>query len=214
MEIHDTLSSRGVNKSGHFTCFFEAGFLSGVMENIIHKKADFKEIQCRAKGDKACNIASFQMLEPGEEIKIEGMTIPVSNPKNYSSENIKMMTSLAAHAITTVESVLIFESTKKQALVDHLTGIFNHRFFQQTIRTEMSRACRFKTPLSLLMCDIDNFKMFNDKFSHMAGDEILKKVAETFVSSIRSIDYVTRYGGDESAIILPQTNLEGALVAA
>lgn len=212
IEIHDSLSSKGVKHSNHQTCFFEAGFLSGVIENMIGRKVDIKEIQCRSKGDHKYCV--FQMLELGEEIKIEGVTIPVVNLKNYSSENVKMLTSLAAHAIAAIENALIFETTKKYALVDHLTGVFNHRFFQQTIRSEMSRAYRFGTPLSLLMCDIDNFKMFNDKFSHMVGDEILKKVAGILAGSLRTIDYVTRYGGDEFAIILPQTNLEGAGVAA
>ena len=125
-----------------------------------------------------------------------------------------MLTSLAAHSIAAIENALIFETTKKHALVDLLTGVYNHRFFQQTIRTEISRAYRFGTPLALLMCDIDNFKTFNDKFSHLVGDEVLKKVAGILAGSLRAIDYVTRYGGDEFAIILPQTNLEGALVAA
>jgi diguanylate cyclase (GGDEF)-like protein len=212
IEIHDSLSSKGIKESGQHICFFEAGFLSGVVENILGRKVDFREVECRSQGEHKYCV--FKMLQPGEEIKIEGVTIPLVNVEHYSSENVKMLTSLAAHSIAAIENTLIFETTKKQALVDHLTGVFNHRFFQQTIRTEMSRAHRFKAPLSLLMCDIDNFKMFNDKFSHMTGDEVLRKVAETLVSSVRSIDYVTRYGGDEFAIILPQTNLKGAKIVA
>jgi diguanylate cyclase (GGDEF)-like protein len=212
IEIKNTFSSGGVKKAHQSLCYFEAGFLSGAVENIIGKKVDFKENHCDAQGKR--DSCMFQMLQPGEEIKIEGVTIPLLKLKNYSAENVKMLTSLAAHSIAAIENALIFETTKKNALVDDLTGVFNHRFFQQTIRIEMSRSFRHGHPIALLMCDVDNFKTFNDKYSHMVGDEVLKKIAQVLLNSVRIVDYVTRYGGDEFAIILPQTNLEGALVVA
>ena len=79
IEIHDSLSSKGVKQSDHPICFFEAGFLGGVLENILNRKVDFKEIQCRSNGKHKYCV--FQMLEPGEEIKIEGVTVPVLNPQ-------------------------------------------------------------------------------------------------------------------------------------
>jgi len=212
LEIIDSLSSRDIETKGSNVCFFEAGFLGGVVENILGRKADFKETQCRAHhgGDRCV----FKMLKTGEEYKIEGVTIPLLKMKGYSPENVKMLTSLAAHSIAAIENALIFETTRKQSLIDGLTEVYNHRFFQQTIRTELKRAQRHNEPISLIMCDLDKFKEYNDNYSHLIGDDALKKVARILIGSVREIDYVARYGGDEFGIILPKANYDGALIVA
>ena len=212
LEIIDGLSSRDVETKDSNVCFFEAGFLGGVAENILGRKVDFREVQCRAHhgGDRCV----FKMLKTGEEYRIEGVTIPLLKMKGYSPENVKMLTSLAAHSIAAIENALIFETTRKQSLIDGLTEVYNHRFFQQTIRTELKRAQRHNEHVSLIMCDLDKFKEYNDNYSHLIGDDVLKKVACILIGSIRDIDYVARYGGDEFGIILPKTNYDGALIVA
>ena len=212
LEIIDGLSSRDVETKDSNVCFFEAGFLGGVAENILGRKVDFREVQCRAHhgGDRCV----FKMLKTGEEYRIEGVTIPLLKMKGYSPENVKMLTSLAAHSIAAIENALIFETTRKQSLIDGLTEVYNHRFFQQTIRTELKRAQRHNEHVSLIMCDLDKFKEYNDNYSHLIGDDVLKKVARILIGSIRDIDYVARYGGDEFGIILPKTNYDGALIVA
>ena len=212
LEIIDGLSSRDVETKDSNVCFFEAGFLGGVAENILGRKVDFREVQCRAHhgGDRCV----FKMLKTGEEYRIEGVTIPLLKMKGYSPENVKMLTSLAAHSIAAIENALVFETTRKQSLIDGLTEVYNHRFFQQTIRTELKRAQRHNEHVSLVMCDLDKFKEYNDNYSHLIGDDVLKKVARILIGSIRDIDYVARYGGDEFGIILPKTNYDGALIVA
>ena len=100
------------------------------------------------------------------------------------------------------------------SMTDGLTGCHNRRAFQMRLADERERALRYKTPLSLLMIDVDHFKQFNDTFGHVAGDEVLAKVADTMSKALRTNDYVARYGGEEFALILPNTGTEGAYVVA
>ena len=101
------------------------------------------------------------------------------------------------------------------SLADPLTGIGNRRRFDQILESEWGRAIRSGQPLALVLLDIDHFKEFNDKYGHPEGDECLKMVATKISDSlVRSGDSVSRYGGDEFAVILPGTDLEGAMVVA
>lgn len=96
------------------------------------------------------------------------------------------------------------------ALTDPVTGLGNHRLFQDQLRTEVERARRHQRELSLIMIDIDHFKLWNDQFGHPAGDNLLREVAELLLKGVRNIDWVARYGGDEFAIILSDTTTEDA----
>jgi two-component system chemotaxis family response regulator WspR len=101
---------------------------------------------------------------------------------------------------------------QKLAALDSLTGIANRRRFDEVMRAEWQRGQRDKKPLSLLMCDIDCFKIYNDSFGHLAGDLCLKKAAAVLTEHLkRPADVAARYGGEEFAIVLPDTDLEGAL---
>ncbi|MEX0743992.1 MAG: diguanylate cyclase [Phycisphaeraceae bacterium] len=97
---------------------------------------------------------------------------------------------------------------------DGLTGLYNHRTFYVLLADELARAFRFKRSVSLLMVDADHFKRVNDTYGHPAGDAILKGLSELLGRRARSVDRVCRYGGEEIAVILPETGLEGAAVIA
>ncbi len=92
------------------------------------------------------------------------------------------------------------------ALTDSITGLGNHRFFQDQLRVEVERARRHNRIVSLLMMDVDHFKDWNDHFGHPAGDKLLKEVSVHLMQGLRTIDWIARYGGDEFAMILPDTN--------
>ncbi len=100
------------------------------------------------------------------------------------------------------------------ATTDGLTSLKNQRAFQERLEVEYQRAARYKTPLSLLLMDIDHFKAYNDSFGHPAGDEMLQLVASLLLENARNSDFVARYGGEEFVIILPNTAKEGALIMA
>lgn len=106
------------------------------------------------------------------------------------------------------------ELLQKQATTDGLTGLNNHRAFQENFVQEFQRATRYQQPLSVLMIDVDHFKQYNDSFGHPAGDEVLKTVAQILKENARTSDYVARYGGEEFVIILSNTNDESAFVVA
>ncbi len=108
-----------------------------------------------------------------------------------------------------------YEIVRQQAVIDSLTGIPNRRHFNERILEEFSRSQRHMEPITLLMCDIDNFKLYNDTYGHKAGDDCLIKVGRSIRNSIRRpSDFCARYGGEEFIVILPETGADGALPVA
>ena len=117
---------------------------------------------------------------------------------------------LSAQAAVSIENVGLHERVQRQAVTDELTGLFNHRRFQEAIESESERARRFGQEMGLVMLDIDNFKSVNDTYGHQQGDRVLAEVARVLRDSTREIDAPARYGGEELAVVLPQTDMEGA----
>lgn len=113
-----------------------------------------------------------------------------------------------------VEKNIEIEFLRQQTNLDSMTSIQNYRGFCESIIRELSRANRYKKPLSLIFADIDHFKTVNDTFGHQAGDHALKSIAICLKTALRESDCIARYGGEEFAIILPETNMEGAFMVA
>jgi len=106
------------------------------------------------------------------------------------------------------------EKLRTMALRDGLTGLFNHRYFQEIFSQEFDRAVRYQRPFSLFMLDLDHFKKINDSYGHRVGDIVLQEISALILSTVRTNDVVARYGGEEFAIIAPETDLKGAAVLA
>jgi len=98
--------------------------------------------------------------------------------------------------------------------LDGMTGLKNHRAFQERLEFEFQRALRYSMPLSLLLLDVDHFKNFNDTYGHLAGDEVLKTVAQVLQDNARGVDFVARYGGEEFVVILPHADESSSVVIA
>ncbi len=106
------------------------------------------------------------------------------------------------------------QKLRDMAFCDSLTGLYNYRFFQDAMDRELKRAARYKSPLSLIMMDLDNFKRVNDEYGHQSGDIVLQKVCGVISKNTRNSDIAARYGGEEFAIILPETDIRGAVFMA
>ncbi|HFC98671.1 MAG TPA: GGDEF domain-containing protein [Thermosulfurimonas dismutans] len=102
------------------------------------------------------------------------------------------------------------EKLRRLSITDGLTGLYNHRYFQERLREEFERARRYRRSLSLILLDLDHFKRVNDRYGHLVGDQVLRGVAEVIQHNIRKSDIPARYGGEEFAIIAPETDLQGA----
>lgn len=134
--------------------------------------------------------------------------------ERFSSEDIAFVELSRQLVGASIGNVKLFEKTQQQAKTDGLTGLINHRTFFEILEKELRRCQRYGGQPSIIMVDIDNLKPINDKFGHRTGDMAIKQVSRKIVSCIRKIDTAARYGGDEFAIILPNTSLSEALVVA
>ncbi|MGH2691456.1 MAG: diguanylate cyclase [Actinomycetota bacterium] len=133
----------------------------------------------------------------------------------FEQDDAETLSSFAGQASVAIENVLLHQETRQLSITDGLTGVWNRRYLEMTLRKEIERAQRFGRPLSLLMLDIDRFKRVNDRHGHQRGDEVLIEVTRRVLGEIRTnIDVVGRYGGEEFVILLPETPSGGARVVA
>ncbi|MEW5722943.1 MAG: diguanylate cyclase [Thermodesulfobacteriota bacterium] len=112
-----------------------------------------------------------------------------------------------------IVEISLFLKKEETALRDELTGLYNRRFFNRILQQEIERARRFEQPVSLMMMDVDHFKAFNDCYGHPAGDEALVELAQVLRATCRTIDHLTRYGGEEFALVLPRSDRRQAQIA-
>ncbi len=128
----------------------------------------------------------------------------------FLDQDEKIFSILAGSAALAIENASLHQKTKELSVLDELTGIYNYRYFIKKLSQEIKRAGRYKQTLSLLMIDIDWFKRCNDTHGHLFGNKVLKELSQRIKDSVRDVDVVSRYGGEEFAVILPQTNKKDA----
>lgn len=136
-------------------------------------------------------------------------------PGAFSEEDVSFLEALGGHAAAAVANARLYEEVEMLSLTDATTALFNRRAFDLRLRDEVERAGRYGTPLSLLMIDVDHFKLYNDMHGHPAGDKVLRKLGEVLAgSALRATDIASRFGGEEFAVILPLSDLDAATVTA
>jgi len=124
-------------------------------------------------------------------------------PNAFADGDVSTVDMLTTLAALSLENIQFYEQVHTQATHDPLTQLFSHKAFQQRLQDEVLRSGRAQTPLSMILCDIDHFKRYNDEYGHQAGDLLLRTVSALLSSFARPVDMVARYGGEEFAIVLP-----------
>ncbi len=133
------------------------------------------------------------------------------DPERYARERIAQLEATVANlqcALKDAETQR--DELREQSVRDPLTALFNRRHMDQTLEQEVARARRYHTSLAFLLLDIDDFKLLNDRFGHVAGDMVLREVGQLILANIRAGDVACRYGGDEFIVVMPETSLEAA----
>jgi diguanylate cyclase (GGDEF)-like protein len=137
--------------------------------------------------------------------------ITVGRPdREFTDDDRDVLRSFAAQTTLALENVELHFQVRRQAVTDELTGLANHGRFQELLTTEIEQVRRYEHPVGLIMLDIDDFKSVNDTYGHQQGDVVLKQVARVLRDSSREADAAARYGGEEMALVLPHTDLEGS----
>lgn len=148
------------------------------------------------------------LLYKGELIGM--ITLDRSEVNAFSRQDEEIAMAFASQVAVAIENAALYEEAERRAITDGLTGLYNNRYFYDRLEQELDQGRRYGQPVALIMLDIDNFKQFNDRWGHLAGDDLLKGLAEWLRRHVRAGDAVARYGGEEFAVILPRTDLPSA----
>ncbi len=153
-------------------------------------------------------------LRPEKGRPLGALTIASKSSMAFDKEQLDMINLIADQAAIKIDLAKSHELISKMATTDGLTSLANHRTFQHGFDIMLHRAKRRKSPLTMILCDIDYFKKFNDNYGHQFGDKVLKAVAAIMAAAIRKEDMAARYGGEEFALILENSDKRGAMLMA
>ncbi len=158
------------------------------------------------------SMLSVPMLYQGRSVGVMDFFCPEENA--FDQEHVTLLHAVGAQAAVALVNANLYEATLELAISDPLTGLMNRRAMERRIDSEITRAQRFPSPLAVLMIDVDFFKDYNDRMGHVLGDQALKQIAHCLQASVRKVDGVARFGGEEFCLILPQTDEKNAVEVA
>jgi diguanylate cyclase (GGDEF)-like protein len=171
----------------------------------------YPELERDAKPGEGVIHAGLAVPLPGDSSTLGYLTVFTRrNGHDYADEDVRQLETLALRAGPAIENARRFREARQLADLDALTGLHNRRYFHETLARECSRAHRYERKLGLIVFDLDDFKEINDRIGHLAGDTVLAEAAERVRDVVRTADIACRVGGDEFAVILPESSLDDA----
>ncbi len=181
--------------------------LLGALEGDDRAGRTRRAVSAHGPGVHAVSIGLRSLVDGPEYL---GAISIARHGRAFTREEEDLLEYLAGQAVVSIENASLHEAIERQAVTDELTGLANVRAFLSVMDREVERGRRFGHPLGLVMIDLDDFKRVNDTYGHQQGDEVLAHVAWVLRDASRDLDTVARYGGEELAVVLPQTDASGA----
>ena len=165
------------------------------------------------KSNPARSVLAVPLLSRGRLI---GVLVGLDRQRagHFTGQDARLLSLLLEPAAVAIDNALLLKRSEELSVTDDLTKLFNSRYLNATLRREVERSKRYRTPVSLIFLDLDGFKSVNDQHGHLWGSRTLVEVGRVIGSTVREIDVVSRFGGDEFTVILPQTGPEGAAIIA
>src|SRR6266511_3691297 len=182
----------------------------GRLARSITMSYTYPELE-RQEGEEGVIHAGLAVPLPGENQTLGYLTVFTrTKGHSYTDDDVRRLETLELRAGPAIENARRFREARQLADLDALTGLHNRRFFHETLARECARAHRYERKLSLIVFDLDDFKDINDRIGHLAGDAVLSEAAERVRDVVRTADIACRVGGEEFAVILPESSLEDA----
>lgn len=179
-----------------------------------HNKPVIRKSQrCFSDNYKTNNCVIAPLVCQGRVVGVLNLADKVDS-SGFNCQDIALIELFSQLVGASIGNIKLFEKMQHQAITDGLTGLLNHKTFYDCLEKEQWRSRRYGGHISLIMVDIDNLKRINDKYGHRAGDKVIREISKRVKNCIRQIDTAARYGGDEFAVILPNTPLDDSLAVA